>query len=266
MASISLASSSNAAGSSAKFPADEWQARMDLAACYRLVHHFGWTDMVSTHISARVPGKDDVFLISPHGLLFDEVTASSLVKVDVEGKVLDNPEARINRAGFVIHSAIHMGCPDAHFALHTHTVAGIAVATQKDGLLPISFASLTVLGDVAYYDGDRLPGELSERETMSRVLGSKRILVMRNHGLLTVGRNAGESFMAMWRMQRACEIQIASFQQSGSGFHAMSHEVMQNGTERGMKAFWKGGTNDPVQLEWPALLRRMDRIDPSYKE
>lgn len=266
MAQVALAGLQNATKISAKYPADEWQARLDLAACYRLVHHYGWTDMVSTHISARVPGKDDVFLISPHGLLFDEVTASSLVTVDVEGRVLDRPDARINRAGFIIHSAIHMGCPDAHFALHTHTVAGIAIATQIDGLLPISFASLTVLGDVAYYDGDRLPGELSEREVMSRVLGGKRILVLRNHGLLTVGRNAGESFMAMWRMQRACEIQVASFQQSGSGFHPMSEEVVKNGTERGLKAFWKGGLNDPVHLEWPALLRRLERIDPSYKE
>jgi ribulose-5-phosphate 4-epimerase/fuculose-1-phosphate aldolase len=248
--------------------AEEWQVRVDLACCYRLVHHFGWTDMASTHISARLPGKNEHFLINPHGILFDEINASCLVKVDCDGKVVDGTNARINRAGFVIHSAIHMGCPDALFALHTHTVAGVAIATQKDGLLPISFPALTVMGEVAYYDGERQPSDLNERGVMARVLehGKKRIMVMRNHGLLTVGRNAAEAFMAMWRMQRACEVQIAAFQQSGSGFHPLSAEMLKSGIERGGKAFWAGGTNDPVGLEWPSLVRRMDRIDPSYKE
>ena len=245
---------------------EEWQARVDLAACYRLAHHYGWTDMTSTHFSARVPGREDVFLLSPHGLLFEEVTASSLVKVDTDGNVVDGSKARINRAGFVIHSAIHMGCHDALFALHTHTVAGIAIAAQKDGLLPISFTALTVLGEIAYYDGERLPGEVSEREVIQRMMGGKRILVMHNHGLLTVGRNAGEAFMAMWRMERACQIQLACFQQSGSGFVPMSEAIVKGGIERGTKAFWQGGANDPVHLEWPALIRKLERMDPSYKD
>lgn len=242
----------------------EWQVRVDLAACYRLVDLQGWSDMVSTHISARVPGPEHHFLINPHGMLFDEITASSLVKVDLDGKMVEPSEHGVNPAGFVIHSAIHMARPDAMFALHTHTAAGVGVASQRDGLLPITQQALAIMGDVAYHGFEGPALRLDERARIVADLGDKRIMFLRNHGLLTVGRTAAEAFMAMYRAERACRFQLA-FQQSGAALSPIPEDIQESTAARGRKAFWAGGALDPNRLEWPALLRRLDRIDPSYK-
>jgi len=242
----------------------EWQVRVDLAACYRLVDLQGWSDMVSTHISARVPGPEHHFLINPHGMLFDEITASSLVKVDLDGKMVEPSEHGVNPAGFVIHSAIHMARPDALFALHTHTAAGVGVASQRDGLLPITQQALAIMGDVAYHGFEGPALRLDERARIVADLGDKRILFLRNHGLLTVGRTAAEAFMAMYRAERACRFQLA-FQQAGAALSPIPADIQESTAARGRKAFWGGGALDPNRLEWPALLRRLDRIDPSYK-
>ena len=183
----------------AHIAAEEWEVRVQLAACYRLVDLQGWSDMTSTHISARVPGPEHHFLINPHGMLFDEITASSLVKVDLHGKMVDPSAYPVNPAGFVIHSAIHMAREDAMYALHTHTSAGVGVASQEDGLLPITQQALAILGDVAYHGFEGPALRTDERARIATDLGDRRILFLRNHGLLTVGRTAGEAFMAMYR-------------------------------------------------------------------
>jgi ribulose-5-phosphate 4-epimerase/fuculose-1-phosphate aldolase len=243
----------------------EWKVRVDLAACYRLVELQGWSDMVSTHISARVPGPEHHFLINPHGMLFDEITASSLVKVDLEGKMVGPSDYAVNPAGFVIHSAIHLARPDAVFALHTHTAAGVGVASQRDGLLPITQQALAILGDVAYHGFEGPALRTDERARIATDLGDRRILILCNHGLLTVGRTAAEAFMAMYRAERACRFQLA-FQQAGAVLSPIPEDIQESTAARGRKAFWGGGALDPNRLEWPALLRRLDRIDPSYKE
>jgi ribulose-5-phosphate 4-epimerase/fuculose-1-phosphate aldolase len=243
---------------------EEWEVRIQLAACYRLVDLQGWSDMTSTHISARVPGPDHHFLINPHGMLFDEITASSLIKVDLHGRVVNPSDYQVNPAGFVIHSAIHMARADAMFALHTHTAAGVGVASQKDGLLPVTQQALAIMGDVAYHGFEGPALRFDERARIVSDLGDRRILFLRNHGLLTIGRTAGEAFMAMYRAERACRFQLA-FQQSGAAPSPIPDDIQESTAARGRKAFWGGGALDPDRLEWPALLRRLDRIDASYR-
>lgn len=242
----------------------EWEVRVALAASYRLVDLQGWSDMTSTHISARVPGPEHHFLINPHGMLFDEITASSLIKVDLHGKVVNPSDYQVNPAGFVIHSAIHMARPDAMFALHTHTAAGVGVASQRDGLLPITQQALAIMGDVAYHGFEGPALRLDERSRIVNDLGDRRILFLRNHGLLTLGRTAGEAFMAMYRAERACRFQLA-FQAAGAALSPIPEDIQDSTASRGRKAFWNGGALDPDRLEWPALLRRLDRIDPGYR-
>ncbi len=242
----------------------EWQARVELAACYRLADMEGWTDMVGTHISARVPGQDDAFLINPYGLLFDEITASSLVKVDAEGNILSETDYYINPAGFVIHSAIHMAVHDAACAMHTHTTAGTAVATQKDGLLPLTQHALSVYAHCSYHDYEGIATDLEERERLVSDLGDNNILFLRNHGLLTIGRTIGEAFIWMYRAERACRMQIA-IQQCGVEVVQVPEAVQKVTIERNSKAIGKGGHRPIGKLEWPALLRKLDRTDDSYK-
>lgn len=243
----------------------EWQMRVDLAAAYRLVDLYGWSDLIGTHISARVPGEANAFLINPYGLLFDEITASSLVKVDEDGNLLSESDYQINPAGFVIHSAIHMAKPDVACALHTHTPAGTAVATQKDGLLPLTQHALAISAHVAYHGYEGIATDLSERERLARDLGDRNILFLRNHGLLTVGRSVAEAFVWMYRAERACRMQVA-FQQTGTEAVEIPQEVQQITIERNRKANAPDGHRPIGKLEWPALLRKLDRTDGSYKQ
>ena len=242
----------------------EWQTRTDLAAAYRLVDLFGWSDLLGTHISARVPGEEDAFLINPYGLLFDEITASSLVKVDEAGTILSPTDRHINPAGFVIHSAIHMAKPDLACALHTHTPAGTAVATAKSGLRPITQHALAIIAHTAYHGYEGIATDLSERDRLVADLGDANLLILRNHGLLTVGRTIAEAFVWMYRAERACRMQVA-FDQTGQEPVGIPDEVQRVTVERNRKANSPGGHRPIGVHEWPALVRRLDRIDTSYR-
>jgi ribulose-5-phosphate 4-epimerase/fuculose-1-phosphate aldolase len=243
----------------------EWAMRVDLAACYRLVEMFGWSDLLGTHISARVPGEEDAFLINPYGLLFEEITASSLVKVDEAGTILSPTEYYVNPAGFVIHGAVHMTRPEVACAIHTHTQAGTSVATQKDGLLPLTQHALAVIAHTAYHGYEGIATDLSERERLVRDLGEANILVLRNHGLLTVGRTVAEAFVWMYRAERACRMQLA-FQSSGAEATEIPAEVQAVTIARNRLANSPEGHRPIGVLEWPALLRKLDRVDTSYRE
>src|SRR6201992_4016953 len=188
--------------------AAEWEQRINLAACYRLVAHYGWDDLVDTHISARVPGPEHHFLINPYGLLFDEITASSLVKVDLDGNQLTKSEYSINPAGFTIHSAVHEVREDAGCVMHLHTPDGTAVSTSKEGLLPLNQTAQLVLPDLAYHDYEGVALDLDERPRLQRDLGPKNIMLLHNHGTLTVGRTCGEAFSRMYFLERACTMQV----------------------------------------------------------
>jgi ribulose-5-phosphate 4-epimerase/fuculose-1-phosphate aldolase len=238
----------------------EWHTRVDLAACYRLVDLFGWSDLVNTRITARVPGQHEHFLINPYGLLFDEVTASSLVKIDAEGNKVEPTDSVINSGGFAIPSTIHMARPEVACVLHTHSIAGCAVSMQRDGLLPLNQHALQIIGDIAYHDYEGAGRSAEERARLLADLGHRHILVLRNHGLLIVGTSVAAAFVSTYRMERACAMQLA-FQQSGATFHPITDEVVSAADNRPT-----GGRNEPAKYEWPALLRKLDRIDPSYKQ
>ena len=242
-----------------KVSAEEWATRVDLAAAYRLVQHFGWDDLVFTHISARVPGSHD-FLINPYGFMFDEITASSLVRVDLNGtKTLDSAY-EINPAGYTIHSAIHEVREDAGCVLHLHTTEGIAVSCQKAGLLPLSQQASIVVQSLSYHDYEGIALNPDEKGRLQKNLGESRALMLRNHGLLTVGRNAPEAFLNMFTFQRACEIQLLAQRQGAELIH-IPQEVLDT-----VPGYVKGVTRGAgAGLVWPALLRRLDRIDPSYR-
>src|SRR5712692_10763402 len=241
----------------------EWQTRVDLAACYRLVDLFGWSDLINTRITARVAGRHDHFLINPYGLLFEEVTASSLVKIDAEGHKVEPSECEVNSGGFAIPGAVHMARPELVCVLHTHSIAGCAVSMQKDGLLPLNQHALQVIGDVAYHDYEGTGRSDGERARFLADFGDKHIMVLRNHGLFIIGRTIAEAFISTYRMERACAMQLA-FQQSGAASHPLSDEVVNAGYARSRAGAARG--HDPNTLDWPALLRKLDRLDPSYKE
>jgi len=240
--------------------AEEWQTRCDLAACYRLVDLFGWSDLVNTRITARVLGQHDHFLSNPYGLLFDEITASSLVKIDAEGNKVEPSESEINTGGFAIPSAIHMARREVACVLHTHSIAGCAVSMQRDGLLPLNQHALQIIGDIAYHDYEGARRSAEERARLLADLNDRHILVLRNHGLLIVGKSIAAAFIATYRMERACAMQLA-FQQSGAAFHAITDEAVTAAYRRPI-----GGSSEPAKFEWPALLRKLDRIAPSYKQ
>ncbi len=241
--------------------AEEWQARVDLAAAYRLVAHFGWDDLVYTHISARVPGQPDEFLINPYGMLFEEITASSLVKVDHHGQPLMPMPYDVNPAGFVIHSAIHEGRPDVHCVLHTHTLHGVAVSAQQGGLLPISQQSIFPLAQLAYHDYEGVALRDDEKPRLVADLGRSNQMILRNHGLLTCGRSVADAFMAMYTLERACQIQILA-QSGGVALSMIPDAIVATSREQA-----RGATNGKGSgLAWPALLRKLDRIDPGYKD
>ena len=239
----------------------EWKARVDLAAAYRLVALYGWDDLIFTHISARVPGPDHHFLLNPYGMMFEEVTASSLVKIDLKGnKVMDSPHF-INPAGFTIHSAVHEAREDALCVMHLHTRNGIAVSAQKDGLLPLSQHAMFALASLAYHDYEGLALDETEKPRLVADLGDKKLLILRNHGLLTVGRTVAEAFLGMFQLERACEIQILA--QSGRGDLAPIPNEIIGRVASQMNAVMVGMG---AALTWPGLLRKLDRINQSYRE
>jgi ribulose-5-phosphate 4-epimerase/fuculose-1-phosphate aldolase len=239
--------------------AAEWQRRVDLAACYRLVAMFGWDDLIFTHISARVPGPEHHFLINPYGLMFSEITASSLVKVDLHGnKVLESPHD-INPAGFVIHSAVHAARDDAECVLHVHSVNGVAVSAQEQGVLPLSQHSIFVLSSLAYHDYEGVALDDDEKPRLVRDLADKRFLMLRNHGLLTVGRSVAEAFVAMYFFEAACMIQVRA-QSGGQRLRHIGASII-NGAPQQWENVTRGAGGG---LAWPALLRKLDRADPSY--
>ncbi|CAN7391568.1 class II aldolase/adducin family protein [Variovorax sp. LjRoot84] len=240
--------------------AEEWQLRVDLAACYRLVALYGWSDLVFTHISARVPGPEHHFLINPYGLMFDEITASSLIKVDQDcNKIIDSPYP-VNPAGFVIHSAVHAAREDIQCVLHTHTRAGIAVSAQKNGVLPISQQSTFVLASLAYHDYEGVAFRDDEKPRLQADMGDANFLMLRNHGLLTVGKTIADAFLSMYVFETTCQIQIAA-QSGGSELTQVNTKIVE-GVGQAMKV-QTGGLGGA--FVWPSLIRKLDRIDPGYK-
>ncbi|MBL6453940.1 class II aldolase/adducin family protein [Belnapia sp. T6] len=240
---------------------DERELREDLAAAYRLIALYGMTDLVFTHLSARIPGPGHRFLVNPYGLLFEEITASSLVVVDAEGEPAQKTDWPVNPAGFVIHSAVHLGRDNAHCVMHTHTLAGMAVAAQAGRLLPLNQMSMEFDGRVAYhdYEGVAADDNLSERERLVRDLGEMPCMILRHHGLLTVGASVREAFYWMWYLEQACRIQIAA-QGSGVPLALPSAETL----ARTRMQFSNPGPNKGW-LPWQALKRKLDREQPDYK-
>ena len=241
--------------------AEEWQLRVDLAACYRLVALYGWSDLVFTHISARIPGPEHHFLINPYGLMFDEITASSLVKVDMQcNKLIESPYP-VNPAGFVIHSSVHAAREDVQCVLHTHTRAGVAVSAQKNGVLPISQQSTFVLASLAYHGYEGVAFRDEEKPRLQADLGEANFLMLRNHGLLTCGKTIADAFLAMYTFEAACKIQIDA--QAGGGELTQVHPQILTGVAQAMKV-QTGGLGGA--FVWPSLIRKLDRTDPSYKQ
>lgn len=238
---------------------EEWAVRVDLAATYRLLARFEWDDLIYTHGSARVPGEGHHFLINPYGLMFQNITASSLVKIDVDGKLVMDTPYDYNPAGFTAHSAVHMGRPDVVCVIHTHTVAGMAVSAQADGLLPIVQKALRFYNRLAYHDYEGLFLDLDERGRLARDLGTKNAMILRNHGLLTCGRTFGEAFTNMHGLERACQAQIAA-QSSGAKLIPISPEVAERAARQNEEE--DDGT---YAREWQGLLHMLDSVDPSYK-
>ena len=239
--------------------AEEWAIRVDLAAAYRLIAHFGWDDLIFTHLSARIPGPEHHFLLNPYQLMFEEVTASSLVKVDIDGHPVDPTPFITNPAGFTIHSAVHMAREDAHAVMHLHTPHGQAVAAHEDGLLPLTQTAMLVRGDLAFHDYEGVATELEERERLVADLGDKSAMLLRNHGTLAVGGNVGECFIKLYFLERACQAQIM----------ALSAGDKLNNPPQGTPelAAEQGGVGLKVAanlLAWPALLRKAYRLDPSF--
>ena len=239
---------------------EEWQLRVDLAACYRLVAAYGWSDLVFTHVSARIPGPEHHFLINPYGLMFDEITASSLVKVDQDCQKLSDSPFPVNPAGFTIHSAVHAAREDAGCVLHTHTRSGVAVSAQKDGVLPISQQSTFVLASLAYHDYEGVAFRDEEKPRLQADLGHKNFLMLRNHGLLTVGPTIADAFLSMYIFESTCQIQIAA--QSGGAALTQVNPQIVDGVAHAMKV--QTGSLGGAFV-WPALIRKLERLDPSYQ-
>jgi ribulose-5-phosphate 4-epimerase/fuculose-1-phosphate aldolase len=236
----------------------ERQLRIDLAACYRLVAHYEMDDMFSTHISARVPGSETHFLLNPYGVLFEQVTASDLVKVDLAGNILQDTPHSINSAGFVIHSIVHAARPDAKCVLHTHTVAGMAIASLQDGLLPLTQKSMRFYNRIGYHDYQGVADDVHEHQRLVRDLGSHNALILRNHGLLTCGSTVARAFFLMKNLEKSCQAQLAAMA-SGGTLIQLSAPLMQHAAGQVENRL------DGEASGWSALLKKLDRIDPSYR-
>jgi ribulose-5-phosphate 4-epimerase/fuculose-1-phosphate aldolase len=241
---------------------EEWQMRVDLAACYRLVAHYGWDDVLFTHNSARIPNSDHHFLINPLGLMFNEITASSLIKIDCEGnKIMESPFGYI-KAGFTIHSAIHMNRDDAVCVMHTHTMEGMAVSAQKDGLLMLNQKSLCFYNRLAYHGYQGIADDLEERDSLAADLGDKKSMLLWNHGLLTVGDTVANAFILHKRLNDACELQLKA-QAGGGELRIVPDDVCEKTAQQFDKNYSSGKS---AVLQWEAFKRMLDRIDPSYAE
>ncbi|WP_248768804.1 class II aldolase/adducin family protein [Pseudomonas sp. MWU12-2345] len=247
----------------------ESQLREQLAACYRLIAHFRMTDLIFTHISLRLPGPDHHFLINPYGLMFEEITASSLVKIGLDGRAVEDSPYPVNPAGFVIHSAIHGAREDAQCVLHTHTRAGCAVAALKCGLLPVNQISMEFFGRTAYHDYEGVALDLDEQARLVQDLGDKSVMLLRNHGLLTVGESVAQAFFRMYYLEKACEIQIAA---QACGELVLPSDAVCAHTERQFndpgRPLEEGQLSDPdaMGLAWAAMLRLLDRVAPDYRD
>lgn len=237
----------------------EWEIRCDLAAAYRLIAHFGMDDLISTHLSARLPSKEPRFLLNPYGMMFDEVTASSLVVVDPKGYAIEEEDvSKINNAGFTIHSAVHMSRDDVQCVVHTHTLAGMAVAAQEQGLLPLNQKSMLFYDDTAYHDYEGVALDLDERDRLVQDLGDRDAMILKHHGLLTVGRTVAEAFLNMYQLEQSCRIQVAAMQ-GGQTILLPSDEVV---AHTAAQCKHHGYNKSP--RPWAALRRRLDRICPDY--
>jgi ribulose-5-phosphate 4-epimerase/fuculose-1-phosphate aldolase len=245
--------------------AEEWQARIDLAACYRLVEMYGMADMVANHISSRVPGEEGAFLINAYGMMYEEITASSLIKVDLDGNILAKPDFGdldygINKAGYVIHSAVHAARPEVACVIHTHSWASMAVSALDCGLLPLTQTAMRFLR-IGYHDYQGVVLDLQEQASIVSDLGKGEALILRNHGALTVGNTVGEAFNWMHRLELSCRSQLAAMA-ANSPLRPVSEEVLQETWNN-----YQPGTRRPYGvMEWPALLRKLDRTDPSYRD
>ncbi len=239
---------------------EEWQLRVDLAACYRLVAAYGWSDLIFTHISARIPGPEHQFLINPYGLLFEEITASSLIKIDQAGNKLSESVHPVNPAGFVIHSAVHAVREDAACVLHTHTRAGVAVSAQACGVLPISQQSTFVLASLGYHSYEGVALRDDEKPRLQADLGAAKHLMLRNHGLLVVGSSIPEAFLLMYNFESTCQIQIAA--QAGGALTQVDPRII-DGVGQAMRAQTDGLGG---AFAWPAMLRKLDRMDSSFRD
>lgn len=238
----------------------EWQLRVDLAACYRIIAHYGWDDLVFTHISARIPGDNPEFLINPYGMFFEEVTASSLVKVDLQGnKLMDSPY-EINPAGFNIHSAVHEAREDAHCVLHLHTNAGVAISALKDGLVPLSQQSLFPLSGLSYHGYEGIALNPDEKARLVADLGETNFMILRNHGLLTCAGTIADAFLFMYVLQRACEIQLMA-QSTGKELVSIPAPILAGIQAQADQVTHAAGG----LLAWPGILRKLERLDPSFK-
>ncbi len=238
---------------------EEWATRVDLACAYRLVAHHGWDDLIFTHLTARVPGPDEHFLINPIGLFFDEMTATSLIKVDLAGNILSPTSYQINPAGFIIHSCVHAARHDLGAVFHTHSVAGVAVSCQQQGLLPISQTELLVHTRVGYHDYEGVALEPDEQPRLVADLGRNNALILRNHGLLSAGRTVGEAYLIHFLLEKACAIQVAA-QAGGAALNRMDEAMAARVAAQAVSDF-SGG----APLIWAAALRKMERLDPSFR-
>jgi ribulose-5-phosphate 4-epimerase/fuculose-1-phosphate aldolase len=238
---------------------EEWAIRVDLAAAYRMVAHYGWDDLIFTHLSARIPGPEHHFLLNPYQLMFEEVTASSLVKVDVDGNPVEPTPFITNPAGFTIQSALHMAREDAQAVMHLHTPAGQAVAAHSDGLLPLTQTAMLVRGDVAFHDYEGVAVDLDERERLVADLGEKNAMILRNHGTLTVGRNVGECFVRLYFLERACQAQVMALS-AGDAINNPPQGAPEITAQQGQV----GVSLAANLLAWPALKRKAYRLDPSF--
>lgn len=239
---------------------EEWQARTDLAAAYRLVALYGWDDLIFTHISVKIPGTEH-FLINPYGMMFDEITASSLVKIDLQGNKVEDSPYPINPAGFTIHSCVHEARPDVNCVMHTHSINGVAVSAQRNGVLPLSQQSFFVLSSLAYHDYEGVALLEGEKPRLVRDLGDKRFLMLRNHGLLTTGSSVAEAFLAMYVFEAACMIQVRAQSGGGELVHIPQSILDMAPGQITQVTLGMGGA-----LAWPALLRKLNRTNPGYRD
>jgi ribulose-5-phosphate 4-epimerase/fuculose-1-phosphate aldolase len=238
---------------------EEWQLRVDLACAYRLVAHYGWDDLIFTHLSVRIPGPEHHFLLNPYNLMFEEVTASSLIKVDADGNAVDPTPFITNPAGFTIHSAVHMAREDAHAVMHLHTPAGQAVSAQGDGLLPLTQAAMLVREDLAYHDYEGVAVDLAERERIVADLGAKNLMLLRNHGSMAVGETVGEAFIRLYTLERACQAQIMALT-AGANLNNPPQGAPEVAAQQGAIGLKLAAK----LLAWPALKRKAYRLDPAF--